>query len=127
MSDVAFRVRYSDAAKRCSEIITAHALIENEAKNYAERWVAIRLSDGGSDGAVYPTRQQAIDHQSDEFLCCYVLVPLTGMNEREAELFMAYNRRLYDAGYRMPDPQSIPPVTNEGFRSQMRQLARRKN
>jgi hypothetical protein len=124
MSDIAFRTHYSDAAKRCSEIITATAIIENEAKNYAERWVAIRLSDGGSDGAVYPSRQQAIAHQPDEYMCCYILVPLAGMNEREAELFMAYNRRLYDKGFRMPDPQSITPATNEGFRSQMRQLSR---
>jgi len=115
---------FSDAAKRCADIVTATAIIENEAKNYGERWVAIRLSDGGSDGAVYPTRQSAIDHQSDEFLCAYILVPPTGMSAKEAEIFLAYNRKLYDAGWRMPDPASIMPITNEGIRSQMRQLVK---
>ena len=114
---------FSDAAKRCSDIINATAIIENEAKNFTERWVAIRLSDGGSDGVVYDTRANAVKHQSDEFLCAYILVPPTGMSPREAEIFMTYHRKLYDAGFRLPDPVSvIAPVTNEGVVSQLRAL-----
>jgi hypothetical protein len=114
---------FSDAAKRCSDHCNAVAIIENEAKNYNERWVAIRLVDGGSDGVTYDSRAAAVKHQSDEFLCAYILVPPTGMAPREAEIFMAYHRKLYDAGFRLPDPASvIMPITDEGVSSQLRAL-----
>jgi hypothetical protein len=66
---------YSDPAKRCSDIVTGAALIANAVGDYGWRWVAIRLSDGGSDGEVYETRQDAIDHQLHETLCALRLVP----------------------------------------------------
>jgi hypothetical protein len=76
------------------------------------RWVAIRLSDGGSDGVMYDTRPQAITHQFHEKQCCYVRIPPFGqlMNPREAESYLVLHRSMYDAGYRLQDPQDPAPI-----------------
>lgn len=90
---------FSDAARRCSEVVNMHALAGAYGK-----WVAIRLSDGGSDGIAYDTRADAIQHQLHERLCCYISVPLGYMHVGEAEAFMKLNRDLYDKGMRLSDP-----------------------
>ena len=48
----------SDAAKRCSDIITLAAIAGS-----AGRFMAIRLADGGSDRDLYDSRDDAIRHQ----------------------------------------------------------------
>jgi hypothetical protein len=111
---------YSDAARRCSDIVNTH-LVANRAN--AGKWVAIRLSDGGSDGVLYDTRPDAIRHQLHETQCAYVCIPPTGMPPKDAEAFLAFNRKLYDAGFRMPDPvqpnrEIIMPTRIEDLRRQ---------
>jgi len=106
---------YSDAARRCSDLINLHVITGG-----VSRWVAIRLSDGGSDGVVYDTRKDAVRHQLHETLCAYVCVPPDGMTPKAAESFLTFNRNVYDAGYRMTDPDNdtevIMPMTREGIR-----------
>lgn len=113
----AFRKTWSDAAKRCSDSINLAAFMGDFGK-----WVAIRLSDGGSDGVVYDTRQDAIRHQFHEQFCCYVMVPPGGMQPAEAEDFMQFNRELYDAGFRMTDPEVIKPLRTEDVTVARRRL-----
>jgi hypothetical protein len=90
------------------------------------KWAAIRLSDGGSDNVVYDSREDAINHQLHEELCCYVFIPFTGMTPKEAEAFMELNRALYDAGWHMTDPALINPVRAEDHQRKIRQLKRSK-
>ena len=92
-------VRYSDAARRCSDQVSLHAVAGSVWK-----WAAIRLEDGGSDGVPYDTREEAIKHQLHEQFCCYVQVPPTGMTPRQAENFLKFNRALYQNGMRITDP-----------------------
>jgi hypothetical protein len=73
----------------------------------------------------YDTRDDAIRHQLHENLCAYVWCPPSGMEPHEAEIFMAYNRKLYDAGFRMPDPAVIPPLMREQMASQFERLGRK--
>lgn len=94
--------QYSDAARRCADIITLHLLADKE--DNVGRWVAIRLSDGGSDGKVYDSRAEAVKWQLHEHQCAYVCILPDGMNPRQAEIFLKFNRQLYDNGARMPDP-----------------------
>lgn len=105
---------YSDAAKRCSDQIQLGVITGNVGK-----WCAIKLADGSSDGVFYDQRADAIEHQLHESLCCYVKIPPTGMSVEDAEKFMAINRKLYDNGFRLTDPQDermpIMPHTNEEF------------
>lgn len=86
------------------------------------RWVAIRLSDGGSDGVPYDMRADAVRHQLHETQCCYVKVPPGGMTPKEADAFLEYNRTLYSAGFRMPDPEFNMPLMPLTARDQRRQI-----
>lgn len=90
---------FSDAANRCSDQVRLHIVAGN-----AGKWAAIKLADGSSDGIAYDERADAIEHQLHESLCCYVKIPYDDMPPREAEAFMAVNRKLYDAGFRLTDP-----------------------
>lgn len=90
------------------------------------KWVAVRLRDGKSDGVLYDSKREAVRHQSDEKLCAYINVPPNGMTPCRAESFLATMRRLYDAGWRLTDPDSttggpdlIPRTT---FEDQARQM-----
>lgn len=116
----------SDAAKRCADAVTLAAIAH---VGNVGRWIAVRLSDGGSDHAVYDTRFDAVRHQLDERLCAYVQVPPGGMQPREAEAFLRYHRTLYDAGFRLPDPEFIDrmpamPLTRGDQRRQIQVLAK---
>lgn len=96
---------YSDAAHRASDIVTLAALT-----GFPGRWVAIRLSDGGYDGTLYDHRIDAVTHQFHEQLCAYVLIPPGGMTPKEADAYLTYHRTLYDAGFRLPDPEFQSPI-----------------
>jgi hypothetical protein len=95
---------YSDAARRASDVITLHLLADRE--RAVNSWVAIRLSDGGSDGILYDSKAAAVRHQLHEYQCAYAKVPPDGMGPREAEIFLRFNRELYDAGMRLADPDT---------------------
>jgi hypothetical protein len=113
---------HSDAAKRCSDIVTLHAIC-----GQVGRWVAIKLADGDSDGVVYDHRADAVRHQLHEQLCAYVQIQPGGMQPCEAEVFLKYHRALYDAGFRLPDPefaQPLMPLTRRDARQQIRVLAK---
>lgn len=107
---------YSDAAKRCSDIIKLHILA-----GMGGRYAAIRLSDGGSDDTVYDTRADAIRHQLHEQQCAYIKIPHDNMPVEHAERFLKIQRDLYDAGFRLcdPDHELVSPITNEGMAQAM--------
>jgi len=107
---------FSDAAKRLSDTVNMHAIAGSWGK-----WIAVRLSDGGTDGVLYDSRADAIRHQLHEKLCAYVLVPIDGMTLRAAESYMRFVRQAYDAGFRLADPggpDHIPALTREHARNQ---------
>jgi hypothetical protein len=87
------------SAARCSDIIRQHIVNGN-----AGRWAAIRLSDGGSDGIAYESKALAVRFQLHEFQCAYVKIPADDMSPRHALSFLRINRNLYDAGFRISDP-----------------------
>lgn len=97
---------YSDAARRCSDIIRMHIVAGQVA-----RWAAIRLADGGSDGVAYESRAEAIRHQLHEQQCCYVCIPPDDMSPKAAETYLRIHRQLYDSGHRLADPDAeVIPV-----------------
>ena len=111
-------VQLTDSAKRCADIVTLHAVAGS-----AGKWCAIRMADGGHDGTVYDTRADAVRHQLHEQLCAYVLIPPGGMQPSEARAFLGYHRALYDAGFRLPDPETVVPFMPLNKRDQQRQIA----
>ena len=93
-----------DEARRASDVINQHVILQRRG------WVAIRLSDGGSDGVVYDLRADAIRHQLHEHQCAYFLLPSIPVTPYECEVFLRYNRQLYDNGLRMGDPDAPSPI-----------------
>src|ERR1700750_372559 len=93
-----------DAAKRLSDIVNGYAVAYPSAM-LESMWLAIRLSDGNTDGNVYECRRDAVRHQPDEKLCAYLSLRAApaGMTVRDAYAFMSYHRAAYDAGFRLPD------------------------
>jgi hypothetical protein len=91
-----------DLGKRAAETINMHLFIDVE--HATGKWVAIRMSDGGSDGVLYDTRADAINHQLHEQFCCYFQLPRTGATPDDARRFIEINRQLYNNGARLADP-----------------------
>jgi hypothetical protein len=91
-----------EAAKRCSEIVSLHLLADRE--RAINSWIAIRLSDGGSDNILYDSKKDAIRHQLHETQCAYLKITPDGCPPRQAEIFLRANRQAYDAGLRFGDP-----------------------
>jgi len=99
---------FSDEAKRMHNIVQGYiAFIEPwELKN---KWLAVRLRDGGTDGTLYDTMEDAIKHQSDEFLCAYFSYLNClggGITVKECEIWLDFVRKAYKAGFRLPDPSA---------------------
>lgn len=90
----------SDAGKRASDIVTNALLVDPRGNR--GRIVAIRLSDGGSDGVIYDNVADAANSQLHYKACAYVRIPGDGMSPREADIWIAYHRKCYDGG-NLPD------------------------
>ena len=109
MVSTAFRPQWSNAAKRCSDIVNMHAVCGSYGK-----FVAIRLSDGGSDNVLYDSYTDAVRHQLHEQYCTYFKVPPTGMEPREADAVLRYARWAYDNGYRPSSfGEHVPVMPNQ--------------
>lgn len=101
---------YSDEARRASDIVNLH-LVVDPAGNTG-RWVAIRLSDGGSDNVVYDCKCDAKRHQLHEKQCTYVQIQPTGLSAKDAHILINLYRDMYDRNLTMPDP----PCQRHGVR-----------
>lgn len=95
---------YSDAARRASDIVNLHLLADRDGA--PGRWVALALLDGSSDNTTYSRRADAVRHQLHPELHAYLCIAPDGLTPRGAELFLKFNRELYDNGMRMTDPDN---------------------
>ena len=73
-----------------------------------DKWLAVNLQDGSTDGTLYDTKREAVRHQLDEFMCAYFCFRncLGGITPKEAMIWLDWVRKAYDAGFRMPDPDA---------------------
>lgn len=94
-----------DAAKRMADIINSLVTF-NQPWSLRDVWIAIRLADGGFDNNLYATREEAINHQSDERFCAYVFMGnmLAGAKPLDCAIYLKYHRDAYDAGMRLHEP-----------------------
>lgn len=90
----------SDAARRAADVLN-----EAHHADMAGNWVAIRLSDGGSDGKIYEYRADAVRFQFHETQCMYLMVQPMMSSAEDMEHLLRRHREMYAAGYRMVDPQ----------------------
>jgi hypothetical protein len=126
-------VHVTDAAKRAYDSVRLHV----HAAGFEERvrsWCAIRLEDGGSDGVLYASKQDAIRHQPNQFLCGYFSfrgAPNGLASYKDAAIWLAYHRHAYSRGFRLPDPDDrhggpdlIMPSPRELVAGQLTRLMR---
>jgi len=95
-----------NAAKRLSGIINSLVIIY-PIDQLIHSWIAVRLSDGGYDGTLYDTRQDAVRHQPHEQQCAYLnLAPVIGgMEVQAAYAILKFHRDAYEAGMTFIDPE----------------------
>lgn len=95
----------TDEARRASDAVNKH--LHEHGMNAIGRWVALRLSDGGSDGVLYDSKSDAIRFQLHENQCAYVQVLPEGLSVRAAQSVLNVNRQFYDAGMKLADPDRM--------------------
>jgi len=122
-----------DAAKRCWEQVknVAHHTTWDERVN---AFLAIKLADGSTDGTLYETKQAAVRHVPDErwyAFFAFRTAPNGFASPKEAAVFLAYHRMVYDQGGRLPDPDDrtggpdmIMPDREEQLFDQLARLMR---
>jgi hypothetical protein len=110
----------TDRGRRLAEAAAAARAAGGEG-----RWIAARLSDGGTDGRIYDLRADAVRHQLHETQCAYVMVPPGAMPEHEASKFLELAERIYAAGYNLTDPESTPMLTTASVPALNRAARRR--
>lgn len=91
-----------DAAKRASEAYNLHRVADPHGS--VNKWIVIKLQDGSSDNVLYDTKRDAVRHVSDERFYMFVKVGPWPFTEQEAAVWLTTNRKLYEKGVRMADP-----------------------
>lgn len=111
------QLRRPDASARFRDTIALHQVALDRAHLLSRRcWVAIRLSDGGSDNTVYDSREAALDHQLFPTQCGYLPVPFERVSEYVCDSLLFYWEKMYDAGHRPLDNRHvIIPATFDGM------------
>ena len=110
-----------DAGKRASDILNVY-IVHMRWDDIKTRFVAIRLSDGGSDGVIYDNKRDAINHQLHEQQCAYVCFNelRAGASARDMAIYIKFNRDAYANGMRLTDPDDqlggMQPLMTTGQR-----------
>jgi len=88
-----------DAAKRISDAINL-ALIFKGYDECRHGWMAFALADGSTDHTVYPSKKEAVKHQSNEYHYYYLCLEgcLAGANPRDCGLLLEFYRDAADSG-----------------------------
>lgn len=119
-----------NAARRLSGIVNTICVIQ-PMDVVINSWIAVRLSDGSTDGVLYDTRRDAVKHQAYEKQCAYLSLRQApgGMDIQAAYAVLKFHRDAYDAGYVFTDPEHPTggidmqmPIAMEDLRSQIRRL-----
>jgi hypothetical protein len=74
----------------------------------ATGWMAFKMEDGTTDHTVYPSKADAIAHQMNEFVCCYVHLRgcAMGMSAKDAQLWLEIHREAYDNNLHLTEPNA---------------------
>jgi len=93
-----------DAARRCADAFNFQLAVNG--MDACGRWIAVRLSDGGSDARLYDTKAEAIRYQVHENLCAYICIIPGRMSVEDAASILRVHRTLYDNNARLADPDT---------------------
>ena len=96
-----------DSAQRMADAVNIH--LEAVGDGARGKYVAVRLADGRSDGALYDSRAQAAKAQTFDPWCFFVKVNPGGMQPREAWTVLSYARQAKKAGVIFSEEEAIVP------------------
>lgn len=119
-----------ERARRVSDTVTQHIADHRTGGdmipdwNGPQPWIAVQLSDGRSDGRLYPTKGDAVRFQLHPEQCAYLTIPPDGMNVRQAHSYLRLTEQMYDNGMRLADPdmQVVSPLRTETHPDMLRQI-----
>lgn len=96
---------HTDAAMRCADNANMH--YQAIGWDAVGKWVAISIQDGSSDHVLYGKRRDAVRHQhhNEQWYAFVKLIPMA-MGYCEAQTYLDFCRKAYDAGFRMTDPDA---------------------
>lgn len=103
------------AAKRFHQALIVHRLGLSHDEIIAKRFIAVRLSDGSSDGVAYDDRVEALNHQLNPEWCCPFQIPVDVIDVHVCDSLLWYMRTAYDNGYRPHHGHLILPQTIEDY------------
>ena len=115
---------WPDEVKRVKDEMDMHAELKQRG------WVVFALIDGKPlDHAVYPTWNDAVKAAKwDRDRYMFLEVQPDGMTYKEAHAVLDFARKLYDGGYRIPNPEwdahmaSTMPLQKHDRKRMLRQL-----
>jgi hypothetical protein len=96
------RTKHEDTGRRASEAVGNH--LEHNREEAIDSWIALRLSDGGTDGGLYPTKSLAVAHQIHEHQCAYMVILPGGISAKDAEAYICIMRQAYNNGVPLAHP-----------------------
>ena len=117
-----------DAGRRIADEFIMHRLADPIGN--LGKFMAVRLSDGGSDHALYPSIDEArriIGKRDDEDRWFYIQIVPSQLPARDASILLRTNRKMYDAGIRqraMDGRVMIPRLAREDHTAQLRSIFR---
>lgn len=119
---------HSDDAKRTADAYNLHLTASGVAA--VGRFIAVRLADGGSDGALYDSSREAVRHQHhNEHRCMVIRLRPNRMSPCEAEVLLTHHRKQHDRSMRLLDRDHraggrvvIPRLTVEDQMAQVHQI-----
>lgn len=98
-----------DAGQRISDAIN-QKIADHGWWDIRNKFMAFALADGHTDGVLYDTKRDAVRHQKNNEKQ-YVFVTFRslggGARPKDCAILVKFNRDLYKAGYRMPDPDDV--------------------
>jgi len=99
----------TDAAKRMSDHINARVAFTPPDELFHNPYMAFALADGSTDGVLYPTKADAVSHQSNEYRYCYFSFrsAMAGANPKDCQLFLDVHRHTYEQGGRLTAPEDL--------------------
>jgi hypothetical protein len=127
-----------DAAKRLSDYVN-NVCVFQPLDVVINSWIAVKLSDGSTDGVLYDTRREAVKHQQYEKQCMYLSLRQApgGMEVQAAYALLklhrdAYNHPTHQVNFIDPEHPTggtdiRVPIALEDVRSQLRRMHMTRN
>jgi len=82
-----------DAATRIKDTVSLHLVAASDVFDAVGQWCAFKLADGTGDNTLYPSKDEAINHQhGNPKDYCYLRITPDGISVKDALIYLRMNR-----------------------------------